>query len=249
MEKLLDTTTIEKIKGLSTVDMLQQFPSIIQKTTQRNNEEFEQWRAMRLGKITGSNFGKITKCKVARNGKKKGDWSQTAETHLLEIIGEYLTGKPHTDFTSKATDWGIENEPHAIGAYISRTGNTVDKGKFLQLDGHKLIGCTVDGYITEGRTLGTLEIKCPYNTANHVRSIVNDSVPHEYWEQVLGHILISGYDFCDFVSYDPRCKAGFQLFVKRVERADFIFELDELKETLSEYETLLKDTLKKLHIG
>jgi hypothetical protein len=240
--QLFDTSRLGDI--FSNLDNLQQM-EVIPYVNERETDEFKAWIAQRLGKITGSRFGEVNKLKVARGGKQKGDWSLTSETYLYEILSEYSTGLPAKDFTSKATDWGIKNEPLAIAAYEKLRGVEVEKLGFQQLT--KYIGCTVDGKVK--RHNGVIEVKCPFNSAVHIRNIDKDIVPDDYLPQVLGHLLVTKADWCDFISYDPRAKLERnKIHVVRIEREKVIHEINELEETLREFEILLISKIKKLKL-
>jgi YqaJ-like viral recombinase domain len=211
----------------------------------RETKEFEEWKKQRLGKITGSRFGEVNKLKVARGGKKKGEWSGTTENYLYEILAEYITGVPTKDFTAKATEWGIKHEKEAIELYEKIRNVKVEPLGFKQLT--KYVGCTVDGQVIGEN--GVIEVKCPWNAGNHAKNIDTNEIPSEYFEQVLGHLLITGSDWCDFISYDPRSKLEQnKIHIIRLNRSDVIFELQELEETLREFEVLLIEKLKKMKL-
>lgn len=195
------------------------------------------WQKARLGKITGSNFHRVTR---GRGGK---GWSQTAETYLYELVYEHATQTPANQFSgSAATEWGKDHEAEAIRVYEKITDEKVEIGKFYKAPGFKLVGCTPDGVGRKG-----LEIKCPYGPKNHIRAIINKAVPEEYEDQVQGHMLCTERDLCDFVSYDPRFPAGMQIVIVNVERNPST--LHELRERLAEFEQLLIETLAQLGIG
>jgi hypothetical protein len=44
------------------------------------------------------------------------------------------------------------------------------------------------------------------------------TVKHEYYGQIQANIEVAGVQWCDFVSYDPRCKPEYQLVIIRVSR-------------------------------
>ena len=70
-------------------------------------QKTEEWLLERLGHVTGSRFGDIIA--VGKNGK----FLKSRETAITEITLELLTGSPGAMWTSKATNWGNEQEPHA----------------------------------------------------------------------------------------------------------------------------------------
>src|SRR5665811_1777846 len=44
------------------------------------------------------------------------------------------------------------------------------------------------------------------------------TIAHEYYGQIQSNIETAGVDWCDFVSYDPRCRPEYQLVIIRVMR-------------------------------
>ena len=196
-----------------------------------------EWQKARLGKITGSNFGRITR------GRGDKGWSQGTETFMNEIIGEWMTGQPANEFTSVATDWGIEYEDEAIQIYEQKTRRKVVRGKFYKAEQFQLVGCTPDGV---GRNYG-LEVKCPITPKNHIRAMETGEVPEEYRDQVNGHMLVTGKKKCAFVSYHPLMKRPeWKMVVIDVDRNRMA--MDELEERLFEFEACLIRRLDHLGI-
>lgn len=201
-------------------------------------EQLSPWKTARLGKITGSNFGKV---KYARNGK---DWSETTETYLAEIIWEHVTGLPASRFTGNAaTEWGNEHEDAAIAEYEKRTRTKIQRGKFYALKGHTLIGCTPDGV---NRKKG-LEVKCPYGPKAHFKTILRNEIPDEYIDQVRGHCLVTGKEHVEFVTFDPRIEEK-HLRLHCIPYEHEPHEIEELHHRLAEFEQHVFDTLKRLKI-
>ena len=171
----------------------------------------DEWHMARLGKATGSNFGKIM-----TGGK-------TRETYLHELVCQRLTQNRGPDLKGPALDWGHDHEPSARLAYSLLQ---MDKGiehSIVQEDGfvchpdHEQIGCSVDGLIHND---GIIEIKCPYTSKNHYRTLVGGKVPKEYVWQVYGNLWVTQRKWCDFVSFDPRFNSAMQVAVVRVEAED-----------------------------
>jgi len=194
------------------------------------------WQLARLGKITGSNFHRVT---LNRKGDGLG---VAAETYLYEILGEHLTGLPASNFDGNAaTAWGVEHEPAAIAAYEKATRRKVVRGKFYPMPGSQLIGCTPDGV---GRGWG-LEIKCPYTPKMHIRTLLSREVPDEYMDQVNGHMLVTGKAKCDFVSYDPRMKdPKHRMVIVTVHRDEV--EMEKLKRRLELLETAVLEAIESI---
>ena len=81
-------------------------------------------------------------------------------------------------------------------------------------------GASPDGLVGDD---GCLEIKCP-NTATHLETLRTGKLPRQYQAQVQGQMWISGRQWCDFVSFDPRLPSNAQLFITRVDRDDLYIE-------------------------
>lgn len=196
----MDTKTLEMLRlvgidptSIDSLATMQPGPSNLVEQP----EPLSTWQLARLGRITGSNFHRVT---FDRSGNGLG---VAAETYLFEIIGEWLTGLPASNFDGNAaTAWGVKYEPEAIEMYEKKTRRKVVRGQFYRMPGSQLIGCTPDGV---GRGWG-LEIKCPYTPKMHIRTLLSGEVPDEYRDQVNGHMLVTGKAKCDFVSYDPRMR-------------------------------------------
>lgn len=202
------------------------------------SEPLSAWQLARLGRITGSNFHRVT---FDRSGNGLG---VAAKTYLFEILGEWLTGLPASNFDGNAaTAWGVKYEPEAIELYEKKTRRKVVRGQFYRMPGSQLIGCTPDGV---GRGWG-LEIKCPYTPKMHIQTLLSNEVPDEYKDQVNGHMLVTGKAKCDFVSYDPRMKdEKNRMVIVTVQRNEFA--MAELKSRLQGLEREVLKALKTLKI-
>jgi len=158
---------------------------------------------------------------------KKDVLSKTAETYILEKVWEKLSGEVKQGINNFATEWGNEHEPTAKKFYSSVTGNEVKDS--LMLYSNEIDGLTgsPDGLVGED---GLIEIKCPYNGANHLKHcfITNDetflSEQPEYYYQMQCYMLLSGRKWCDFVSFDPRIISDLGLFIYRVNANEEVIE-------------------------
>jgi putative phage-type endonuclease len=185
---------------------------ILETDTQRS----EDWYAARLGKATASRF------KDAIAALKSGAPAQAQRDYLTELVVERLTQQPIQRFQNAAMTWGTEQEPAARAAYERVTGRIVEETGFVAHD-TLMAGCSPDGLVDWD---GLIEIKCPWNTANHIETLLN-GMPAEHIPQVQGQMWITGREWCDFVSYDPRMPAELQLHVQRIQRdPSFIADLE-----------------------
>jgi len=185
---------------------------ILETDTQRS----EDWYAARLGKATASRF------RDAIAALKSGAPAQAQRDYLTELVVERLTQQPIQRFQSAAMTWGTEQEPAARAAYERATGRIVEETGFVCHD-TLMAGCSPDGLIDWD---GLIEIKCPFNTANHIETLLN-GMPADHISQVQGQMWITGREWCDFVSYDPRMPEALQLHVQRIQRdPGFIADLE-----------------------
>lgn len=180
-----------------------------------------EWHRARSGKITASRFGDISR-------NRKGDgWGDGAYTYAYELVGERLLldnpeWKPPKEPSIYALEWGKDNEPFARSAYIFETTNNVAEFGFIVHPEHKAIGASLDGVVVDQN--GSIEIKCPVTTKEHVRTMFTKQVPKQYVPQVQGGLWVSGFEWCDFVSFDNRVHSDLTTCIVRVERDESYIE-------------------------
>jgi hypothetical protein len=128
-------------------------------------------------------------------------------------------------------DWGNEYELDAIEAYQTQTGQLVTLNDVIQHPTLNYVAGTPDGLIGED---GIIEVKCPYNSVNHLMNLKSGAQLDDYKYQIQGYLWITGRKWCDFVSYDPRFKKDLQLAIYRVDRDQEM--IDELAARVQEFE-------------
>ena len=171
------------------------------------------WASLRVGLLTGS------AAPAMMQARKKGSGELKKRADLRDrLVTERLTGLP-SDRAFRQTasmTHGVETEPDAVGAYEAATGLPVLRVGFVR---HLTLmaGCSVDGYVGEWE--GVIEAKCPDSTT-HLTYWQDDVVREEYYFQLVHAMWLTGAQWGDFVSFDPRFQAPLQLFVKRLHRAD-----------------------------
>jgi len=190
-----------------------------------SDQRTEDWYAARLGKATASRFKDAIATKKQTEKQKKdglpGDPMQAQLDYCTELVVERLTGQRAQKFVTAAMQWG-DHEPAARAAYERVTGRIVEETGFVAHD-TLMAGCSPDGLIDWD---GLIEIKCPFNTANHIETLLN-GMPADHIPQVQGQMWITGREWCDFVSYDPRMPEALQLHVQRIQRdLGFIADLE-----------------------
>lgn len=140
----------------------------------------------------------------------------------------------------RAIEWGNEMEPLARAAYESERFATIEGYQdWFQIEG-RMVGGHVDGRVGSD---GIVEIKCP-NSDNHLLNITRGEQLGDYIYQIQAYLWITGRDWCDFVSFDPRFPGPLQLHVVRVERdEDLIAAIDQ---RAAEMETIISEMVDSL---
>ena len=169
------------------------------------------WFEMRRCKITSSEIHKIM-------GGKEGALTETTKTYLLERAAQYFGGQAAPS-NGAALEWGIELEDLALEVYQERTGIVATKCSFIEVNKH--YGGSPDALVG---TEGTVEIKCPFNSANHFKHglITSDAEFYKaapaYYYQCISHMICANAQWCDFISFDPRVQPEYGMFIYRLHR-------------------------------
>jgi putative phage-type endonuclease len=187
-----------------------------------------EWHQLRLGKVTASRVADIL-------AKTKTGPSASRNNYLIELALQRVTKTIEESYTNSAMEWGTQTEPQARVAYEVKTNNFVDQVAFIDHPSIVGFGCSPDGLITGKNAL--IEIKCP-NSATHWSYIKDNKPPQKYFIQMQAQMAVTGAEWCDFVSFDPRMPERSQLLIVTIPRdAEFIAEMEEeIKKFLSEVE-------------
>lgn len=173
---------------------------------QQNTQE---WRDARAGKITASRM-----CDVLAFGKRDGKPLKARADYIGDIVAEILTGEPREQVRAKPLDWGHDVEAAARSAYEAETGLIVVCTGFVTHPLLPYIGCSPDGLIGAD---GQMQIKCPQNPAVHIETL-RSGMHDEHMPQVQGELFVTGRQWSEFVSYDPRMPEEHRLYRQRIER-------------------------------
>jgi len=186
-----------------------------------------EWFQMRLGKVTASRVADIL-------AKTKTGPSASRQNYLIELALQRTTGIIQESYSNAAMEWGTQTEPQARVAYEVNTNNFVDQVAFIDHFSIEWFGCSPDGLVSNR---GLVEIKCP-NSTTHWEYFKFNRPPQKYIIQMQAQMAVTGRDWCDFISFDPRMPERSQLLIVRVDRDEsFIVEMEEqIKQFLSEVE-------------
>ena len=179
--------------------------------TEHLEQRTDAWLQARVGKVTASQFKHV----LAKT--QKGTPTAARTTYLWQQVIERLTGQPAPVAKTMAMQWGTDQEPAALQAYNEAHLVNIETVGFVQ-HATLAVGCSPDGLVTEDMAAtGLVEIKCPFNSANHLETWLS-GMPEEHQAQVQGQMWLTGREWCDCVSFDPRMPADLQLYVQRIPR-------------------------------
>lgn len=183
-----------------------------------------EWYLSRKGMITASEIVNI----LVKGKTKDAIFGKTALSYLNEKIAERFMDTEQFIFYSEdvkrstpAMRWGNEYEDTAREVYEMATGKSVMDEPFQKLKGfEEYVGGSPDGRLSTMD--GIIEIKCPYNPAVHLEHVswkepidLLNGNP-QYYAQVQANMLITGTEYCDFISYSPLYRNNLDLSILRV---------------------------------
>jgi putative phage-type endonuclease len=175
----------------------------------------EAWFEARCGRVTGTRF----KALVA------GESTATYKDLVTNIACEIITRRAEETYSNAVMEAGLETEPESRKEYETLLGTEVKQIGFIIPDEdnpyHDWIGISPDGLTPDN---GMIEIKCPY-MRTHLEYIESGKLPSEYRYQVQGQLFVTGFDYCDFISYVE----GMKPFIVRVYPDRELFKEFELR--------------------
>jgi putative phage-type endonuclease len=192
------------------------------------DQRSDEWFQTRLGKVTASRISDVI-------AKTKTGVSTSRYNYLIQLVSERLTGKKGDSvFINQAMQDGIDREEVARTLYTLKHGDVNEVG-FIDHPTIAMSGASPDGALVNDN--GGIEIKSPIETT-HTNTLMTQSVPTKYIPQMQWQMACAGYDFVDFISYNPNFPDHLQLFVKRLDRDDdYIRQLEsEVSAFLAEVE-------------
>ena len=177
----------------------------------------EEWEALRVAKVTASNFGKF----MANDGKSFGE---PAMRYALQIALERITGnKSGSDYSNEHMDRGHDEEPIARLLYEEQNFVDVRNGGFFDCG---LYGDSPDGLVGDGD--GVIEIKAVIEPT-HYATLKRGSFDPSYRWQLIGHLDCTGCDWVEFISYCAKFPLHNQLIIHRLYRKDYADEIARLR--------------------
>jgi len=197
--------------------------------------DFDEWWAMRAGKVGGSSLGKI----MANYGKAFGD---PAKKLAVNLAIEQITREPlPSGFSNQHTERGHEQEPIANQLYSDMFFCDVTNGGFY--DNGKT-SVSPDGLVFDD---GMIEIKCVIASVQF-ETIKRGGIDPKYKWQCAFELKESGRDWLDYVSYCSEFPEGKRLYVHRITRGDCTELFSKIDIRLAEFWPLVEAN-KKIIMG
>lgn len=162
-----------------------------------------EWHDQRRGMVTASVVGQLltaSTLKPASNDVSRG------LTALL--VAERITGWTEPTFVNADMWRGVEDEPRARDAYSEHYSPVNETGFLVEDKWGFSLGYSPDGLVG---TSGLIEVKSR-KPKKHLQTILADRVPPENMAQIQCGLLVSGREWCDYISY---C-GGMPMWRKRV---------------------------------
>jgi len=196
----------------------------------------DEWLELRRGILTASNMSLILTptLKIAANDKSR--------SHLYELLAQRVSGYVEPSYISDDMLRGQDDEAEARDIY-SKHFAEVDQVGFVTNDEWGFtLGYSPDGLVGDD---GLIEIKSRRQKFQ-VCTIIDGAIPDEHTIQIQTGLLVSGREWCDFVSYS----GGLPMAVVRafpdetiqaaIIEAATAFEA-RLAEKLAAYQTAIKN--------
>lgn len=171
-------------------------------------QEGADWLLSRAGKFTASRASDLM-------AKTKTGPSASRGNLLALLAIERLTGQPVETYQNAAMQRGIDTEAEARDAYSLARGVAVDEVGFVACADLPDTGCSPDGLVGDE---GLVEIKCPASMAKHLDALRCGAHAVEYRWQLQHQLMVTGRQWVDATSYDPRFPEHLQLAITRVVR-------------------------------
>lgn len=173
-----------------------------------------EWKVARLGHVTASNMADVMS-KGKDNAEAVGRYK-----YKVRLVAERLTMTAAESYSNAAMEWGVEQEQFAAIAYETSKNVFTDKTGFWLHPTIQWLGVSPDRLVGDD---GLIEIKCP-NTTTHLNYLFDEKVPTDYYKQIQCQLWVTGRQWCDFVSYDPRLPKRNQLLIVRTERDESLIQ-------------------------
>lgn len=157
----------------------------------------DEWRTLRCGLITASNYGALL---------AEGD-GKMYETLIHRVAAEIFTGEPQETHTNDYMERGKAWEPEARSLYALKHSCDPELVGFIRWG---RTGCSPDALVGKN---GLLQIKTE-KAELLIKTILRDDFPPKHKAQTQGELMVSDREWLDLAIYSRKMP----LFCKRVVR-------------------------------
>lgn len=170
------------------------------------------WIRSRVGLVTASHVWEV--CTKRKTNPEK---ELTSRRHYRNrVVLERVNGRAWQTYVTEEMQWGIDHQSDACERYEIETGVFLQEGGWWLHDKIRMFGASPDYLLDDG--LGIVEVKCP-TIENHYEFYKSREIPIEYQWQIRAQLSVTGRAYCDYVSFDPRCRERhMQIVIQRVMR-------------------------------
>jgi predicted phage-related endonuclease len=187
------------------------------------------------GHITPSRFADMM-----QRGKGKNDnYGTKAIAYANELVLQRLGVVPQ-ELDAWAVRWGREYETEAI-TEAEKTLGFIEPAERVVHTAYDFVSGEPDGLVG---CEAIVEVKCPYNSSNHLANIRNGEQIEQYMYQMQGYLWLTGRQLCYFVSYDPRFPVPYKINIRLVERDQAM--IDEIEKRVIEFNGLVNQIMEEL---
>ena len=163
----------------------------------------DEWHDQRRGMVTAS----VVKGLVTPSTIKPADNPEARSIAAL-LVAERITGWTDPTYVGADMERGWDDEPRAAEKYSEHYAPVTTVGFMVQDDWGFSIGYSPDGLVGDD---GLIEVKSR-RPKKHLQTILADDVPPDVMPQIQCGLLVSGREWCDYISY---C-GGMPMWPKRV---------------------------------
>lgn len=174
---------------------LHELPDLEQRT--------DDWYDQRRGIVTASVVHMLITAKTLKPASNDYSRGLTAQ-----LVAERITGWTDPTYMNDDMFRGVMDEPRARDLYSQTYAPVTQVGFMVRDDWGWKLGYSPDGLVGSD---GLIETKSR-RPKKHLQTILADAVPPENMAQIQAGLLVSGRDWCDYLSY---C-GGMPMYVKRV---------------------------------
>ena len=197
-------------------------------------EDLEQgtpeWLAARCGIVTASVVGQLITPKTVKPAA-----NDTSRALMDTLIAERITGRVEPIQASRSMERGTLDEPYARDHYDEHYAPTTQVGFMVRDDWGYRLGFSPDGLVGDD---GLIEIKSRSQKIQ-LQTILNGEPPLGNIAQMQCGLLVSGREWCDYVSWS----GGMPMWVHRVLPDKRWF--DAILQTVEAFESTAADTIKR----